>query len=266
MAPPVETPPAAPLGLIRWVQRVARHMGGVRLLALPLLRAMAILAGVVWVALTPATYPSRAAVAAAVAAFAAYGLALYVLIWLRPRLAFRLHLLVLLLDLGFALALIRLSAGAHSTLYLALLLIAGVQSYYYGMARGVAVAAGASAAYIAVIWPTVAADDVANIAIRIGVLVGTAVVAGILADVEERERLEIARLGHEAHLREEFVRNVVDSLRDGLVVLDRDGRVVSWNRAMEARYAVPAGQARGKPVADDKTSRSPAPVRRRDQG
>ncbi len=237
-------------GLVSLVQRIARHMGGVRLLALPLLRAMAILAGVVWVVLTPATNPSRPAVAAAVAAFTAYGLALYALIWLRPRVAFRLHLPVLLLDLGFALALIRLSGGAHSTLYLALLLIAGVQSYYYGMARGVAVAVGASAAYVAIIWPTVAADDVANIAIRVGVLVGTAVVAGLLADVEERERLEVARLGSEAQVRETFIRNVVDSLRDGLVVLDREGRIVSWNRALETRYDVSAPEVLGRPLLE----------------
>jgi PAS domain S-box-containing protein len=237
-------------GLISLVHRIARRMGGVRLLALPLLRAMAILAGVVWVALTPAISPSRPAVAAVVAAFAGYGFALYALIWFRPRLAFRLHVPVLLLDLGFALALIRLSGGVHSTLYLALLLIAGVQAYYYGMARGVAVAAGAAVAYVAVVWPTLAEDDAANIAIRISVLVGTAVVAGILADVEDRERLEVARLGGEAHVRETFIRNVVDSLRDGLVVLDREGRIVSWNRAMEMRYDVSAQEVLGRPLME----------------
>ncbi len=237
-------------GLVAWAQRLARRMGGARLLALPLLRALAILAGVVWVALTPASYPRRGAVAAAVLAFAIYGVVLYAFIWLRPRTAFRFHLPVLLVDLAFALALIRLSGGTHSALYLALLLIAGLQSYYYGMARGMAVAGGAALAYAAVIWSTLGAEDVANIAIRIAVLLGTAVAAGVLAEVEDRERMEVVRLGQEVQAREEFIRNVVESLREGLVVLDRDGRVVAWNRAMEARYGVPAREVLGRPFLE----------------
>lgn len=234
-------------GLIFLIERIARHLGGVRFLALPLLRALAIIAGAVWVALAPEDFPNRSTIALTVGTFAAYSLALYGLLWIRPRLAFRLHVPVLLIDLTFALLLIALSGGARSTLFLALLLIAGLQSYYYGMTRGMMVAAGASAGYLAVVWPTLAGLEIANVAIRMAVLLGTAVAVGVLAEVEEQERLEVAHLAQEVRAREEFIRNVVESLRDGLIVLDRDGRVVAWNRAMETRYEIKAQEVLGRP-------------------
>lgn len=250
MADPVERPRAGFRGLIFLVERIARHLGGVRFLALPFLRALAIVAGVVWVALAPAEFPNRSALALAVGGFAAYSVLLYGLLWIRPRRALRLHVPVLLVDLTFALLLISLSGGARSTLFLALLLIAGLQSYYYGMVRGVLVAIGASIAYLAVVWPTLADVEVANIAIRIAVLLGTAIAVGVLAEVETRERLEVARLGEEVRAREEFIRNVVESLRDGLVVLDHEGRVVAWNRAMETRYEIKAEEVLGRLFLD----------------
>lgn len=250
MAVPVERPRTGFRGLIFLVERIAAHLGGVRYLALPFLRALAIIAGVVWVALAPADFPNRGALALAVGGFAGYSAGLYLLLWIRPRSALRLHVPVLLVDLTFALLLIALSGGARSTLFLALLLIAGLQSYYYGIVRGVLVAIGATAAYLAVVWSTLADIEVANIAIRIAVLLGTAIAVGVLAEVEERERVEVARLGQEVRAREEFIRNVVESLRDGVVVLDRDGRVVAWNRAIEIRYEIKAEEVLGQRFLD----------------
>jgi two-component system NtrC family sensor kinase len=235
---------------ITWLQRLSRRLGGPRLLALPFLRGLAVIAGFVWLALTPTDFVGWILLAFALAAFTCYSLLLYLLIWLRPGLVFRLQLPVLLLDLAFALLLIRLSGGAESTLFLALLLIAGLQSYYYGIRRGVAVAVGASVAYVWVIWPTLVHHEWANAAIRIAVLIGTAVGVGVLADIEERERLAVAALNREIEARERFITNVVESLRDGLVVLDADGRVRAWNRAMEERYEVKAQEVLGRPFLD----------------
>lgn len=235
---------------INWLQQLSRRMGGPRFLALPFLRGLAVIAGFVWLALTPTDFVGWILLAFALAAFACYSLLLYLLIWLRPGLVFRLQLPVLLLDLAFALLLIRLSGGAESTLFLALLLIAGLQSYYYGIRRGVAVAVGASVAYVWVIWPTLVHHEWANAAIRIAVLIGTAVGVGVLADIEERERLAVAALNREIEARERFITNVVESLRDGLVVLDADGRVRAWNRAMEERYEVKAQEVLGRPFLD----------------
>ena len=235
---------------INWLRQLSRRIGGPRFLALPFLRGLAVIAGFVWLALTPTDFVGWILLAFALAAFTCYSLVLYLLIWLRPGLVFRLQLPVLLLDLAFALFLIRLSGGAESTLFLALLLIAGLQSYYYGIRRGVAVAVGASVAYVWVIWPTLVHHEWANAAIRIAVLIGTAVGVGVLADIEERERLAVAALNREIEARERFITNVVESLRDGLVVLDADGRVRAWNRAMEERYEVKAQEVLGRPFLD----------------
>ncbi|MFQ5899520.1 MAG: ATP-binding protein [Candidatus Methylomirabilia bacterium] len=237
-------------GPIFFIERLSRHLGGVSFLALPFLRALAIVAGLVWLALAPAEFPDRGWLTVAVGAFAAYSVLLYSLLWVRPRFALDLHVPVLLVDLAFALLLISLSGGARSTLFLALLLIAGVQSYYYGMTRGVLVAVGASAAYLAVVWPTLAEVEIANIAIRLAMLLGTAIGVGALAEVEHRERLEVSRLGHEIQAREAFIRNVVESVRDGLVALDRQGRVIAWNRAMVERYDVKPDEVLGQGLLD----------------
>lgn len=234
------------MGGIQWFQQLSRRLGGPRFLALPLLRGLVVIAAFMWLTLAPSHFPGWSRLALAIGAFTAYSLFLYVLIWLRPQLTFRLHLPVLLIDLAFALLLIRLSGGAESTLYLALLLIAGLQSYYYGIRRGVAVATGAAAAYLWVIWPTLAHEEWANFAIRGAVLIGTAVAVGVLAEIEERERLEVAALNQEVRAREQFISNVVESLRDGLVVLDREGRVKAWNRAMAERYDVKADEVLGQ--------------------
>jgi len=238
------------MGGIRWLQQVSQRLGGPRFLALPLLRGLAVVAAFVWLALAPAHLPDRNRLALTAAAFTAYSLLLYVLIWLRPRVVFRLHLPVLLIDLAFALLLIRFSGGAASTLFLALLLIAGLQSYYYGIWRGVAVAVGASVAYIWVIWPTLGHVELANSAIQIAVLIGTAIAVGLLADIEERERLEVAALNLAVRAREQFIRNVVESLKDGLVALDREGRVQAWNRTMEERYEIKVQEVLGKSFLD----------------
>ena len=86
--------------------------------------------------------------------------------------------------------------------------------------------------------------------------------AGVLAmafimDITERKRAEEAltrqaqelkRLAEEALVREAFIRNVVESIRDGIVVLDREGRISDWNRAMEERYGITATEVRGLPI------------------
>ena len=137
-----------------------------------------------------------------------------------------------------------------SALYLALPLIAALQSYYYGIQRGVAVAVVSAAAYLVVVWPTIAGIDVANIAIRIVVLLGAAMSVGILADVEQRERTRVAMLTAAAIDRDRYIRSVVESLRAGLIALDRDGRITAWNRTMEQWCGVPEDELMGRALLD----------------
>ena len=205
------------------------------MLALPLLRWLAVLAGLVWILLEPPEYRGWRPVHSAMLGFFLYSAAVTAALVRWPGRMLRLNLLVLATDLGFALLLIRLTGGAPSALFLALLLIAGLQSYYYGMLRGVAVAAVASAAYVAVVWPTIALADWSNIAVRLAVLVGTAVGVGVLGQVEERERLAVLSLTGQAQERERFIASVIESLREGVVAVARTGRIVAFNRAMHAQ-------------------------------
>jgi len=81
---------------INWLRQLSRRIGGPRFLALPFLRGLAVIAGFVWLALTPTDFVGWILLAFALAAFTCYSLVLYLLIWLRPGLVFRLQLPVLL--------------------------------------------------------------------------------------------------------------------------------------------------------------------------
>jgi len=236
--------------LTRIFQRIAIRVGGPRVLALPLLRTLAVLAAVTWILLVPGPFFAHRLLLWTALAFTTYSLAVEASLWLRPGATLRLNFYILLIDGVFALALIALSGGARSALYLALPLIAALQSYYYGMRRGLIVAVVATLAYLAVIWPTLGDVETANAAIRVVVLLGTAVSVGILADIEARERLRVAALSADARERERFIESVVESLHEGVVALDPDGRVVAWNDAMERRYGIAAGEVLGKNFLD----------------
>ncbi len=232
----------------RLLERLARRIGGTRILALPLIRVVAVISGYVWVLLAPPEFDGWTALDTAMLGFLLYSVVIILALWFRPGIVLRLNFAVLVIDLVFALLLIHLTGGASSTLFLALLLIAGLQSYYYGMRRGVVVALASTAAYLAITWPTHAEIEWANLAIRVAVLLGTAVGVGILADVEERERLEVSALSAEAQQREAFIRSVVESLREGVIALDPGARIVAWNRALERRYGVSAAEVLGRPL------------------
>ena len=231
------------------IDRLARRIGGPRVLALPLLRTLALLVAVAWVALAPADQRSSALVLT-VAGFLAYSAVVETALWWNPAATLRLNLWVLLIDQVLALTLIHLTGGARSALYLALPLIAALQSYYYGIKRGVAVAAVSAAAYLVVIWPSIDGVDVPNAAIRVVVLLGAAISVGILADLELHERAHVTSLTAEANDRERYIRGVVEGLREGLIALDREGHIVAWNRAMEQWCGVGGDELTGRALYD----------------
>ena len=232
--------------LKRLVDRVAQRLGGPRVLALPLIRTLAVLAIVTWSLLSPTAPPGWDAVDTTVLAFVLHSAAVETALWFRPGTTLGWNVPVLLVDQAFALTLIWETGGARSGLYLALPLIAALHSYYYGIRRGITVAATSAVAYLVVVWPTIEGIEVGNVAIRLVVLLGTAVGVGVLADVEERERLRVGTLSAEAREREAFIRGVVDNLSEGVFALDRAGRIVAWNRALEGRYAVEESEVLGR--------------------
>ena len=171
----------------------ADHLGGPRVLAMPLLRVLAIVLGVLWVLLTPVGDPRRGPVGITLLGFTVYSAVVIAALWARPAGVVRRSSVVLLGDVAFALALIALSGGAGSTLFLALLVIAGLQSYYYGIRRGLAVGVAVAMAYIVVCWPTMQ-GEVANVVVRLATLLGVTTGIGILADLEASERRKVKAL------------------------------------------------------------------------
>ena len=229
---------------------LAGRMGDVRLLVLPIFRALAIVALVVWLLLAPPEYRQARWLSPTVVAFLAYCLAVEVALWWRPAATLRLNFYVLLIDQLFALALIDLTGGARNAFWLALLLITVLHAYYYGLRRGVAVAVLSTAVYVAIVWPTLAAVDVANLSTRIIVLLGAPISAGLVAGLQERERQRVEVLTAAAGERDRYIRNVMESLREGVIGLDHEGRITAWNPTMERWCGVAERDLAGRMLFD----------------
>jgi PAS domain S-box-containing protein len=232
------------------VDRLAGRIGGARVFALPLLRFLAMVALVVWLALAPAEYRASYALVATVGAFLVYSLGIEAALWCRPAAILRLNFYVLLVVQAFALTLIHLTGGARNAFYLALPLLAGLQAYYYGLRRGIAVALISTTAYVALVWHTIEPVDLANISIHVVVLLGAAVSAGLVAGVEERERTRVTRLTAAAGERDRYIRSVLESLREGVIGLDRDGRITAWNPTMARWCGVRQAEVTGRTLFD----------------
>jgi hypothetical protein len=262
------TVPAGRLrGVTSSLERLARPLGGMRILVLPFLRILAAACGVLWVLLTPDAHAGWDAVDTAVPAFAVYSAILILALWRFPAALLRMSMPVLAIDLGFALGLIYLSGGAGSALFLALLVIAGLQSYYHGLARGLGVAVASSVAYLAVVWPTITDANRAGVAMCLSVLLGTAAALGVLARLEDGERRRIGALTAQVRARERFIQSVVESLREGVVALDGAGRVVARG-GLEPRHGGPPRRGRsrdGRPTPARLPARARGRAARRDR-
>jgi PAS domain S-box-containing protein len=232
------------------VDRLAARIGGAPMLTLPLLRALAMLALIVWLALAPPEYRQARGLEAVVVGFLAYSIAIEAALWWRPAATLRLNFYVLMVDQLFALSLIYLSGGARNAFYLALPLIAGLQAYYCGLRRGVTVGAVSAGAYALIVWPTIEAVDVANLSTRIIVILGSSVSAGLVAAVQARERRRVAELTVAAGERDRYIRHVMESLREGLIGLDRDGPITAWNPTMERWCGVAERELAGRTLFD----------------
>jgi PAS domain S-box-containing protein len=62
-----------------------------------------------------------------------------------------------------------------------------------------------------------------------------------------QERREILALNLELEAKERFIRNVIESLHDGLAILDLERRVVGWNQALAVHSGIPLDEIRGRP-------------------
>jgi two-component system NtrC family sensor kinase len=78
-----------------------------------------------------------------------------------------------------------------------------------------------------------------------------AAVAGQAATALENGRLyqQLRLKAEELERTRQFNENIVESLDDGVVVLDQQDGIVRWNRAMEQIYGVAREEAAGRPIA-----------------
>jgi PAS domain S-box-containing protein len=70
------------------------------------------------------------------------------------------------------------------------------------------------------------------------------------AAVLARERREILTLNLNLEAKERFIRSVVESLHDGIAILDLSRRVVGWNDALALHTGIPLDEVRGRPFFD----------------
>lgn len=161
------------------------------------LRVAAIIGSYGWLLLTPLPQTQRSTVTFLLYAFTLYCVLLYAWIVTHQEQMRRLNLLVLVIDLGFSLALIRLTGGVESPFFLALYLIAALQAYYYGLRRGVWVLVSSSLLYVMTIWPTWQPTSASIVSLRLGFMILVVVPLVILSERERRGRRELEAVNRE---------------------------------------------------------------------
>jgi len=60
----------------------------------------------------------------------------------------------------------------------------------------------------------------------------------------------VSTLTATARERDGYIRNVIESLREGVIGLDREGRITAWNPAMERWCGVSANDLAGRSLFD----------------
>jgi PAS domain S-box-containing protein len=211
-----------------------------------LLRVLVIAGSLLWVLLAPLPAATRQSVALLLLAFAAYSASLYALVLLRGLTMGALNLWVFALDLGFATALVHLTGGLESNFYLAFYLLTALQAFYYGLRRGIAASALSFLLYVAVARPGLAPEAWSALALRGAFLGLLGVSLGLLSERERQRRREMVQLNRDLMEQRERIREIVETMQDGVIVLDRDRRVTHWNRALEERYGVRREEVLGR--------------------
>ncbi|MBI3780570.1 MAG: PAS domain S-box protein [candidate division NC10 bacterium] len=228
------------------------------------LRVAVILGGYGWLILDPLAPPYRSSTAFLLHAFTLYCILLYVCLTCQQGRVMRLNVLVLVIDLAFALSLIRLTGGVASPFYLALYLIAALQTYYYGIGRGVGVLFSSALLYLVAVWPTWQPTSASVVSLRLGFMVLVVAPLGILSERERWRRRELQEVNSElreksARLEEvyaqqrvlqEHLENIMSSITNGIIAVDRQGRVTALNRVVEARNGIASAEVIGRPLAE----------------
>jgi PAS domain S-box-containing protein len=110
----------------------------------------------------------------------------------------------------------------------------------------VVVAIVSAGAYLVQVWSTAQAVGWADVSIRLVVLIGAPLGVGLIGELERAESAETRRLRRAAIDRELFIRDVVESLGEGVVVLNDASRIMMVNAIAEARHGVAGSEVVGR--------------------
>ncbi|MGH7362363.1 MAG: two-component system sensor histidine kinase NtrB [Candidatus Methylomirabilales bacterium] len=241
--------PAAGGGVARRAREVWGRLGPT-LQVFALLRVLVIAGSLLWVLLAPLPPAQRQHLGLFLLAFTAYSAGLYVLVLARGLTIAALSFWVFALDLAFATALVHLTGGLASDFYLAFYLLTALQAFYYGLRRGIVASALSFLLYVAVARPGLAPEAWSALALRGAFLWLLGVTLGLLSERERRRRWEMVQLNRDLTEQRERIKEIVETMQDGVIVLDRERKVTHWNRALEERYAVKREEVLGRDLLD----------------
>jgi PAS domain S-box-containing protein len=241
--------PAAGGGVARRAREVWERLGPT-LQVFALLRVLVIAGSLLWVLLAPLPLTLRQHLGLLLLAFTAYSAGLYALVLARGFTIAALNLWVFVLDLAFATALVHLTGGLESDFYLAFYLLTALQAFYYGLRRGIVASSLSFLLYVAVARPGLAMDTWSALALRGAFLWLLGVTLGLLSERERRRRREMIQLNRDLTEQRERIKEIVETMQDGVIVLNREGKVTHWNRALEERYGVKREEVLGRDFLD----------------
>lgn len=200
-----------------------------------LLRFFTIGGGLIWLAFAPLA--EKGALQRLLWFFATYTFLLYLVLFFRPAWVKGLYLGTLAIDLAFTFFFIRFTGGLQSDFYLIFYLLVALHAFYFGLKVGLLAALAASGLYISA-GPLDALPWTTSL-LRLFILWVIAGSLGLLAEWGRRAQEEVGEL-------RDYLKAVVETISDGIVVLDLEGRVTIWNRAMAVRYGISAEAVMGR--------------------
>jgi len=119
-----------------------------------------------------------------------------------------------------------------------------------GLRRGIVASSLSFLLYVAVARPGLAMDTWSALALRGAFLWLLGVTLGLLSERERRRRREMIQLNRDLTEQRERIKEIVETMQDGVIVLDREGKVTHWNRALEERYGVKREEVLGRDFLD----------------
>ncbi len=156
--------------------------------------------------------PERLGVYCRIAAwFAAYGILLYLLLFLRPARKNAVYSLSLPFDLSFVYLLIVNSGGFESTFFIGFFLLTALHAFYFGPLRGFAAAGGCAAVYF-LAGSRVSPVDWTDFALRAAFLVLIALPIGLFSAKTRRDKEKIETLNAESTRSLEELKQLQDKL------------------------------------------------------